>query len=305
MSASRAFQIGTKGLKIPAVGLGTWKSQPGEVRTAVSTAIAAGYRYCAWAYKNEHEVGLGIKDSGIKREDLWLTSKLWNSFHAPSKVPGALEETLNNLQVDYLDLYLMHWPVAFAEGKTADGKQKIDRDLTHDVSPTWAAMEKLVESGKVRNIGISNFTIAKTAKLLEKAKIKPAVNQVELNLHCAQPELVKWHQDNSVLIEAYSPLGSTGAPQLEDPVVVELAKKHNANPANILISWQVERGVICLPKSVTPARIKSNLEHVDLSKEDVNKLNARAKEFGTTRTVDPSESWGVPDLWKDDKLAKL
>ncbi|GAA5895825.1 hypothetical protein JCM6882_001390 [Rhodosporidiobolus microsporus] len=301
MSLSRAFQIGSQGLKIPAVGLGTWKSQPGEVRSAVKVALDTGYKHidCAWAYKNEKEVGEGIKDSGVDREKVWITSKLWNSFHRPEQVKPALKETLDNLGVGHLDLYLMHWPVAFS-GTDKSGKSIVDWNLTNDVLPTWRAMEELVEEGKVKHIGISNFTIGRTKKLLKKAKIKPAVNQVELNLHCAQYDLVKWHQDNGVLIESYSPLGSTGAPQLSDPLVLELAKKYDTGPANILISWQVARGVIVLPKSVTPERIRSNFREVELETTDVEKLEKRALEFGTQRTVDPSESWGVPDLWKDE-----
>ncbi|BGP19284.1 hypothetical protein JCM10213_008197 [Rhodosporidiobolus nylandii] len=300
MSLSKVFQIGTQGLKIPAVGLGTWKSQPGEVRNAVKTALKVGYQHidCAWAYKNEAEVGAGIKDAGADRDKLWLTSKLWNSFHRPEDVRPALKETLDNLKVGHLDLYLMHWPVAFAPGET-NGKPNIDWNLTNDVLPTWRAMEELVKEGKVKHIGISNFTIGRTKKLLEQAEIKPAVNQVELNLRCAQPELVKWHQENGVLLEAYSPLGSTGAPQLDDPAVLEVAKKHNVNPANVLISWQVARGIVVLPKSVTPERIRSNFEDVELDQKDVDKLNKRAAELGTKRTVDPSAGWGVPDLWKD------
>ncbi|GAA6002984.1 aldo/keto reductase family protein [Rhodotorula paludigena] len=298
---TRSYQL-VKGLKIPAVGLGTWKSKPGEVRNAVRVAIEAGYRHivdCAWAYKNEHEVGQGIKDSGIQRDDLFITSKLWNSFHKPEKVQSALEETLGNLDVGYLDLYLMHWPVAF-DGQTSDGKNRIDWDLTNDVTPTWAAMEKLVDGGMVKNIGISNFTVLKTKKLLEKAKIKPAVNQIELNLHCAQLELVRWMQAHNIVVEAYSPLGSTGAPQLDDPVVNEIASAHGATPAQVLISWQTARGVVCLPKSVTPERIKSNFEEVELTTDEVTRLEQRAAEFGTRRTVDPSKDWGVPDLWKDE-----
>ncbi|GAA5844138.1 hypothetical protein JCM5353_005565 [Sporobolomyces roseus] len=299
MLFSKAFAIGKGGLKIPSIGLGTWKSSPGQVSSAVEVAIKAGYsKDCAAAYKNENEVGEGIKAGGVSRDELFITSKLWNTEHHPDRVEAALDKTLKELKLSHLDLYLMHWPVAFAEGQGPDGKPKIDWELTNDVSPTWEAMERLQESGKVKNIGISNFTIPKMEKLFKTAKIRPAVNQVELNLHCAQPELVAWAAKNDILLEAYSPLGSTGAPQLEDPIVQELAKKHKTRPANILISWQVYRGVVCLPKSVTPDRIKSNFESVELSLDEVAKLEKHAASFGTKRTVDPSEAWGVK-VWED------
>ncbi|GAA5876680.1 hypothetical protein JCM8547_005772 [Rhodosporidiobolus lusitaniae] len=303
MSLGRAFQIGSHGLTIPAVGLGTWKSQPGEVRNAVKVALDAGYKHidCAWAYGNENEVGQGIKDAGVNREKIWVTSKVFNGNHRPEGVHEALNKTLSDLKVGYLDLYLMHWPVAWKTGPSDGKKPVLDEGFMGDegILKTWRVLEELVKDGKVKHIGVSNFTRSKTKALLEKATIKPAVNQVELNLHCAQYDLVKWHQESGVLLEAYSPLGSTGAPQLSDPVVVELAKKHKVNPANILISWQVARGCVVLPKSVTPQRIRSNFEDVELSPEDVNKLEKRATEIGTKRTVDPSEGWGVPDLWED------
>ncbi|KAK4046975.1 hypothetical protein OIO90_006367 [Microbotryomycetes sp. JL221] len=295
MSLGRAFSIGSAGAKIPAIGLGTWQSEPNKVRQAVTTAIQAGYRHidCAWIYRNEDEVGQGIKDSGIERSKLFVTSKLWNNSHQPDKVEQALDETLSNLNLNYLDLYLMHWPVAFGKGKTSDGKPNIDWDLTHDPLPTWQAMEKLVDKGKVKHIGISNFSIQRIQPLLKQARIKPAVNQVELNLQCAQPELVEWCLNHNILVESYSPLGSTGAPQLEDPIVQDIAKQHKVGPANVLISWQVARGCICLPKSITPERIKSNFQDVELTADQVDRLNQRAKEFGLKRTVDPSKAWGV------------
>ncbi|TNY18214.1 putative GCY1-galactose-induced protein of aldo/keto reductase family [Rhodotorula diobovata] len=303
---TKTFELAATKIKIPAVGLGTWKSEPGQVRDAVRVAIESGYRHidCAWAYKNEAEVGQGIRDSGIDRKELFVTSKLWNTFHSPDKVAAGLQETLDNLGLDHLDLYLLHWPVAFAK-QPSKGKPEIDWALTKDVSPTWAAMEKLVEQGKTKHIGVSNFTIGRCEKLLKQAKIKPAVNQVELNLHCSQPELVQWSHDHGILLEAYSPLGSTGAPQLSDSVVKDIAAAHGASPAQVLISWQVKRGIVVLPKSVTPQRIKENFESIDLSADEVSRLNKRASEFGTQRTVDPSKAWGVPDLWKDEPGAKL
>lgn len=172
---------------------------------------------------------------------------------------------------------------------------------------------------------MSNFTTGRIQKLLSQAKIRPAVNQVELNLRCAQPELLAWSKSNDILLEAYSPLGSTGAPQLEDPVVQEIAKAHKVDAANVLISWQVQRGCVVLPKSVTESRIISNFKgqasftlrvsgiadqcipcsaDVVLTDSEVQRLEERAKELGETRTVDPSESWGV-NIFKDEQPSKL
>lgn len=215
----------------------------------------------------------------------------------------------------------MHWPVAFAKGKTADGKPNLDVGLTLDHLPTWRAMEALVDAGKVKEIGISNFTIGRAKKLMEHARIKPAVNQVELNLRCGQPELLAWAKANGVLLQAYSPLGSTGAPQLEDPVVQAIAKAHSVDAANVLIAWQVQRGCVCLPKSVTPKRIISNFQgqslsfpqshlvltqraDVILTDAEMKSLDERSASQPEVRTVDPSGPWGTK-IFEEIKDGKL
>ncbi|KAK4701722.1 hypothetical protein P7C70_g4511, partial [Phenoliferia sp. Uapishka_3] len=304
------------GGKIPAVGLGTWQSPKGEVRNAVKVAIQAGYRHidCAAIYKNESEVGEGIIDSGIPRSELWLTSKLWNNAHKPDQVEPALNDSLQKLGTDYLDLYIIHWPVAFSvDPSKANGyKPEIDWELTRDPMQTWRVLESLVKKGKLRNIGISNFTAEKAQKLYDqvlplplpsyhsptdslgpKASIKPAVNQVELSLQCPQPDLLAWAKKTGVLLQAYSPLGSTGATHRDDPVVKEIAATHKVDPANILISWQVQRGAVVLPKSVTESRIIANFKDVELTKAEVEKLEKRSMELPFVRAVDPSEAWGV------------
>lgn len=190
-------------------------------------------------------MGQGIKDAGVAREQLWLTSKLWNSFHRPEQVEGAVNESLRLLGTTYLDLYIIHWPVAFSVDPTkANGyKPTLDQRLTEDPMPTWRALEALVKKGTLKNIGISNFTKAKAQKLYDQAVIKPAVNQVrqvnlarpprplltlavnqvELSLGCPQPDLVEWSKKSGVLLESYSPLGSTGATHRDDPVVRRFA----------------------------------------------------------------------------------
>lgn len=208
---------------------------------------------------------------------------------------------MKDLGTDYLDLYLMHWPLAFepdvpADGslptaplKTASGKTKTDVAQAEDHMATWREMEKLVDEGLVKSIGVSNFNIRRLRKLLEFARIKPVANQVELSLTCPQPELVDWLQKKQILPQAYSPLGSTGAKNTTLEAVDTLAKKHNVSGACITISWLVARGINPLPKSVTPSRIASNLKLVDLSQDEVATLNKFSAEQKVVRVCDQTD----------------
>ncbi|KAJ5778182.1 hypothetical protein N7520_001428 [Penicillium odoratum] len=288
MSLGRTYKLNS-GYEIPAVGLGTWLSKPDEVENAVEHALRSGYRHidAAACYQNENEVGNGWKKSGVPREEIFITSKLWNTHHHPDHVEEGLNKTLKDLQTDYVDLYLMHWPVAFEHTNETitpiDPVTKRFRLADVPVADTWAALEKLVATGKIRSLGISNFTIDATKKLLETAKIVPATNQIEAHPYLQQPELTKFLKEKNILITAYSPLGNNTfglARVVDDPAVAEIAKKLNKDPAQLLISWAIQRGTAVLPKSVTPSRIESNFQDFvipDAEFEALNKLDRNAR----------------------------
>ncbi|KAJ7644666.1 NADP-dependent oxidoreductase domain-containing protein [Roridomyces roridus] len=280
------------GDKIPSVALGVWRSEKNKVGEAVKTALKAGYRHIdgAWIYRNEEEVGQALKDSGVPREEVWITSKLWNTFHDPEDIEPALDESLAKLGVDYLDMYLIHWPVAKKDG------QPYDKELTENPYPTWQKLEEMVAKGKVRNIGVSNFNIRRLQNLTANPlKIKPAVNQVEISFWVPQPELLAWSKENSVLLEAYSPLGSDSKVKdtLAVPEVVEIAKELGMTPAQVVISWHVQRGTVVLPKSVTPSRVVENLQVRALPSELFDKLEKAATSHKPYPRLNPSKSWGL------------
>jgi len=215
-------------------------------------------------YNNEAEVGQGIKDSGVPRSDIFLTSKLWNNRRRAADVEVALDETLQRLDTPYLDLYLIHWPVNFASGTNPFPQTPTSAIALADIpiSETWGAMEKLLETGKVKAIGVSNFNQRRIEELLRTAKVVPAVNQIEAHPWLQQPQLKKWHDEKGIRITAYSPLGNNiyGKPRvLDDPAIQEIAKSVGADSAQVLIAWAVNRGTSVVPKSVTMERIQSNI----------------------------------------------
>ncbi|TCD62167.1 hypothetical protein EIP91_007273 [Steccherinum ochraceum] len=290
------------GVEMPAIGLGTWQSKPEEVISAVEYAIKeAGYRHidCAWNYHNEKEVGEGIRRSGVPRKEIFLTTKCWPSHY--DDVAKSLDLSLANFGVDYVDLYLLHWPVCLnPKGNHPIFPTRPDgsRDVLLDwpLKDTWKQMEDLLKTGKVKAIGVSNASELKLNEILPYATVVPAVNQLELHLYNHQPELVEFCQSKGITVQAYSPLGSVDSPLFKDEVANAIAKKYDLQVSDVLVGYLVAKNIVALPKSVTHYRILSNIKGTlaavaKLTKEDVEQLDAVEGTGKHVRVVRPP--WGT------------
>ena len=257
------------GIDIPDIGFGTWNIPYGEVcEEAVFEAIKAGYRHIdtAGAYGNERSVGLGVKAAlkeGIikDRSDIFITSKLWNINRSYSKAFKAFEKSMRNLDLEYIDLYLIHWP---ANSKKYKNPSEINRE-------TWKALEELYENGRVKAIGVSNFLPHHIEELKETAGILPMVNQIELHIGYMQEEVIDYNRDNRIVTEGYSPLG-TGA-LLDNEILLKMAEKYETTVSVICLSFLREKDIVILPKTISPERMRENLECIVLKKEDMELLS--------------------------------
>jgi len=273
----------TTGATIPAIGLGTFSSDryTGEsIAEAVTGAIEVGYRHIdgASVYGNEQMIGQalrGMRQRGLRRDELWITSKLWNDKHGEDAVIPACEQSLKDLQLEYLDLYLVHWPFpnAHAPGVDVGSRDPHARSYIHEAfMKTWRQLEKLVELGLVRHIGTSNMTIPKLDLLLRDARIAPACNEMELHPHFQQPELFTFVMDNGIIPIGFSPIGSPRRPDrdrtdtdtvdIEDPVIVRIARRLRVHPAAVCVKWAVQRGHVPIPFSIHREKYLGNLHAV-------------------------------------------
>jgi 2,5-diketo-D-gluconate reductase A len=243
------------GVEIPQLGFGVFQVPPEETQSVVALALEAGYRHIdtAGAYRNEKGVGSAIAASNLAREDVFVTTKLWNSQQGYDSTLAAFEASLGRLGFDYVDLYLIHWPVP-TEDRFVD---------------TWRAFERIQEEGRARTIGVSNFRVEDLERLEREAEIRPTVNQVELHPRFQQPELREWHAEHRIATEAWSPLAQ--GELLDDETIAGIAERHGKTPAQAVLRWHLQIGNVVIPKSVTPHRIRENLDVVDfeLSREEM------------------------------------
>ncbi|TKR79924.1 hypothetical protein L596_014074 [Steinernema carpocapsae] len=272
--------------KMPLVGLGTWQALPGEVGEAVKKAIKTGYRHldCAHIYGNQKEIGEALTDlfqSGVvEREEIFVTTKIWNTFHSYNAATGLVDQMLEDLQLEYLDLCLIHWPMGYQEGGELFPKYGEHGEKMHysdvDYIETWKAMEDMVAAGKIAAIGISNFSEAQIKRVLAAAKIAPAYLQVEMNVYLQHPELVQFCEAKGIVITAYSPLGAAQNPLrkehhpllLQDPELKKIAEAHKRTVAQVALRFLTQQGIVVIPKSTSEARIKENFNSQDFTLTD-------------------------------------
>jgi alcohol dehydrogenase (NADP+) len=305
------------GAEIPAIGLGTFgsdKYSSAQIAEAVKGAAAYGYRHfdCASVYGNEEYIGQAfteVMQTSIKREELWITSKLWNDMHAPENVIKSCKKTLKDLRLEYLDLYLVHWPFPnfHAPGCDVDSRSPDSKPYIHEnYMRTWRAMEQLVDEGLVKHIGTSNMTIPKMELLLRDAHIKPVVNEMEIHPHFQQQELFDYLVQKDIQPIGFSPLGSPSRPErdktsddtidMEDPVIVAAAEKRGVHPAAICLKWAVQRGQITIPFSVKESQYTSNMQAIIKDPLTDEEMEAISKIDKNCRLIK-----GQVFLWKDDQ----
>lgn len=303
------------GDEMPIIGLGTWKSKPGEVYDAVLWALEIGYRHidCASIYNNEAEIGMALSkafnDGIVSREELFITSKLWNNSHKKQDVIPALEKSLKDLQLDYLDLYLVHWPVAHKK-EVIDIQDPSDFVSLKEVPliETWEGMEDALNNGLTNHIGVSNFNMVNLNYILDKAEFPPEMNQIELHPMLPQKDLVDFCHENGIQVTGYAPLGSHNPTQkdqpnlLENEIVKSIADKYGDTSAQILLAWGMNRNTVMIPKSVNKERLKENFQsiYIQLEEEDMETLaNLEGPHRfinGKFWTIDGSP-YSLEDLW--------
>lgn len=269
----------SNGVTVPGLGYGTYQTPPEDAYRAVTDALAVGYRHIDTAarYGNESGVGQAVKDSGLKREEVFITSKLWNTERGYDKAMAAFEKTLAELGTDYLDLYLIHWPA----NEKQFGQEAAALNLD-----TWRAFEDLYKAGKIKAIGVSNFMPNHLEALLAQAEIKPMVNQIEVHPGWPQTEAIRYCQRNDILVEAWAPLGEAAA--LSNPVLAKIAAKYDHTPAQVCLRWEIQQGILPLPKSVHKERMAENTKLFDfeLTEDEMDIIGALRNLGGQCKVPD-------------------
>jgi len=278
--------------EMPAIGLGTWKMEDGTATELVKSALGLGYRHidCAPIYLNEADVGAAFNEvfsaGEITREEVWVTSKLWCNRHRPDLVRGALEQTLQDLQIEYLDLFMIHWPIVFRHDvhRPESGADFVSLDEI-PLAETWKSLESFVDAGLCKNIGVCNFSLKKLKAILADCRIKPSANQVECHPFLPQTELLDYCQSEGVQLVAYSPLGSGDRPDrmrgeedpslFEVPEILSIAKARNLTAGQVILAWSVNRGAVAIPKSANPKRQLENLAagSIELSSAEMDAID--------------------------------
>lgn len=278
MSTNQPYLTFHDGRRAPQLGLGTWQLTGDAVVPAIQAAVEAGYRSIDTAamYGNETEVGHGIAQCGVAREDLFVTTKVWNDRHGHDSTKAAFQESLDKLGLDYVDLYLIHWPVPM-------GKRYIE---------TWEALIQLRDEGRARSIGVCNFQVQHLQKLLDNTGVLPVVNQIELHPHFQQAELRAYHDDHDIRTEAWAPNGRGQA--LQDPVIQELAHQLQVTPAQVVLRWHIQMGHMVIPKSAHAERIQENINLWNLHLDDAAVARIAALDRADGRIGPDPEQFGLP-----------